>query len=132
MAYGLLLPKNPDLSHKYFPRYSVSNLQFFSENLRSLSLIAAIAKYIYCQNQKLLRVLSQMNLSFNFEYFSQTMLKLILIFCHICQKGNILYRLFCDLFFIDHFSKYLQFPLNTMTYFQNYVNENVYLEDNCP
>ena len=42
------------LSHKYFWRYSVSNLQFFSGNLRSLSLIPAIAKYTYCQNYKLL------------------------------------------------------------------------------
>ena len=29
-----------------------------------------------------------------------------------------------------YFSKYLQFPLNTITHCQNYVNEHVFLEDN--
>ena len=58
MALVLLPSKNLDLSQRYFPTYSISNLQLFSGNLLSLSLITAIAKYIYCQNYELSRALS--------------------------------------------------------------------------
>ena len=58
MDWGLLSLKNSDFSHKDFPKYSVLNLQFFSRNFLSLSLITAIGKYIYWQNYKLSRALS--------------------------------------------------------------------------
>ena len=57
----------------------------------------------------------------------------ILIFCHICQKG--IFFTFCFVIYLllnVYFSKYLQFPLNTITHRQKYVNEHVFLEDNGP
>ena len=57
----------------------------------------------------------------------------ILIFCHIWQKGIFFTFCFVIYFLLTvYFSKYLQFPLNTITYFQNYVNEYIFLEDNGP
>ena len=121
-----LSPKNTDLSQ----RHSVSNLHFFSGNLLLLSLITAIGKYIYCQNYKISGDLSQNNLSFNFESFLPNHTKMAAI-CHICQKG--IFFTFCFVIYLlltVYFSKYLQFPLNTIKHCQNYVNEHVFLEDN--
>ena len=55
----------------------------------------------------------------------------ILIFCQICQKG--IFFTFCfviHLLLTVYFSKYLQFPLNTIRHCQNYVNDDIFLEDN--
>ena len=55
----------------------------------------------------------------------------ILIFCQICQK-DILFTFCFEIYLLMtvYFSKYLQFPLNTIRHCQNYVHEDVFLEDN--
>ena len=54
-----------------------------------------------------------------------------LIFRQICQKG--IFFTFCLVIHVlltIYFSKYLQFLLNTIRHCQNYVNGDVFLEDN--
>ena len=118
---------------RIFPRYSVGNLEFFSGNLFIVSLITAIAKYIYCQNYELSRALLRSNLSFNFESFlpNHAKMAVILVFCHIYEKG-IFFTFYFVIYvlLIIYFSKYLQFLLNIITDCQNHVTEHVFLEDN--
>ena len=133
MAWVLLPLQNSDLSRRYFRRYSVTNLQFFSRNLLFLRLITAIRKYILWRNYILSRPPSYTSLSFKFESFLPNLAKMaaILIFCQICQKG-ILFT-FCFVIYLlvtVNFSKYLQFLLSTIRNCQNYVDDNVFLEDN--
>ena len=133
MALVLLPSKNLDLSQRYFPTYSISNLQLFSGNLLSLSLITAIAKYIYCQNYELLRALSQNNVTFNFQSFLPNHAKMaaILIICCIFQKVILVIFCFVICFLLTiYVSKYLQFPLNTSTDCQNHVTVHAFVEDN--
>ena len=133
MALVLLPSKNLDLSQRYFPTYSISNLQLFSGNLLSLSLITAIAKYIYCQNYELSRALSQNNVTFNFQSFLPNRAKMaaILIICCIFQKVILVIFCFVICFLLTiYVSKYLQFPLNTSTDCQNHVTVHAFVEDN--
>ena len=55
----------------------------------------------------------------------------ILIFRQICQKG--IFFTFCFVIYLlltVYFSKYLQFPLKAIRHCRNYVNDDVFLEDN--
>ena len=120
MDYVLLSPKDLGLAHTDFRKYTVSKLQFFSENLLLFSLITAIGKYIYRQNCKLSRALAQSSLCFKFESFLSNDAKMaaILIFCQICDKTMFFPFSFVFLFLLTiYLPKYLQFPLSNITNF---------------
>ena len=129
----MLTLKNSDLSQRHFHRYSVSNLQFFSQNLLLIRLITAIPKYISWQNYILSRPPSYSSLSFKFESFLPNLTKMaaILNFCQICQKGILFTFSFAIYILLAVcFSKYLEFPLSTIRNCQNHINDNVAVENN--
>ena len=136
MAQVLLPLKNPDLSHRQIVLQHLQLAIFFSKFVFTQPSYSYTKIHILTKLQnstKLSRAPSQSNLSFNFESFlpNHTKVAAILIFCHICQKG--IFFTFCFVIYLllnVYFSKYLQFPLNTITHRQKYVNEHVFLEDN--